>query len=290
MSYGVVYKCTNKINGKCYIGQTTKSLDHRIKRHFKVSKFTKYHFHKALNKYGQDSFKWEVIGRCFSREELNKMEIYYIEYFDTYKYGYNSTKGGEGNISKCSDKTKEKISNTLKEWNKYNENPLKGKKHTEESRRNMSLAQKGKHVGKNNHFYGKTHTLESRKKISDALMATENHPNRGKHLSEEWKRKIGESNKGKIISQEQREKISKTKKGKFVGKESKTSKKYIITDPDGNEFLVVGLQHFSRIYKNGLLDNRLLSKVVEGKRNHHRQYKCRHYNEETDSHLFEYYY
>lgn len=65
-SFGIIYKVTNLINSKCYIGQTTKSLDDRRFIHIKDAKRQKYNslFHKAIIKYGIDNFKWEVLCVC----------------------------------------------------------------------------------------------------------------------------------------------------------------------------------------------------------------------------------
>ena len=261
MAYGIIYKATNKLNDKVYIGQTTKSLDTRIKGHINHCKdiTRKYHFTNALRKYNIDDFNWEIICECIDLNDLNEKEIYYIKYFDTLKNGYNSTIGGEGIV---------------------------GRIVSEEERQRQSERM----VGDKNHYYGKKHTAEIRKKISDKLLTTDKHVNRGKSLSEEWKRKIGESQKGKIISKETLENQSRALKGKYVGKDNKLAKKFVITTPEGEEFFVLGLAHFCRNYKNNLLDDRLISKVVSGKRNHHKKHKCRHYNKETDLHIPEYVY
>ena len=261
MSYGIIYKATNKSNGKCYIGQTTKGLEHRIKRHITHSKdlTRNYYFMNVLRKHGQEGLIWEVLCECKDLNELNEKEVYYIKYYDSFNNGYNSTIGGEGIV---------------------------GHIISEEERKRRSESM----MGKKNPYYGKKHTLEIRKKMSDALLNTENHPNRGKHLSEDWKRKISESNMGKIASKETLEKMSKARFGKYRGKDSTCAKKYVITTPDGFSFYIEGLCDFSRNYLDGLLDFRLLHKVVKGERTHHRKYKCRYYNETEDSNLFEYSY
>ena len=91
----IIYKATNCINGKAYIGQT-KNLDQRIQEHCYNAKYAKYAFHKALKKYGFENFKWEVLADCESREEANLLEVKFIE-----EYGgvestmlYNETAGG----------------------------------------------------------------------------------------------------------------------------------------------------------------------------------------------------
>jgi hypothetical protein len=105
--YGVIYKITNLTNKKCYIGQTTNGdYIKYIKNHFKFAfrnkDEDKKYLYKAIRKYGKENFKWEILGFCYSREELNEAEIDCIEFYRSfvYKYeniyGYNLTKGGEG--------------------------------------------------------------------------------------------------------------------------------------------------------------------------------------------------
>ena len=122
------------------------------------------------------------------------------------------------------------------------DNPMYGKKHTEEAklkmsekgkdrvvsaehRQKISESMKGKHSGVNNPFYGKHHSektkrerrlwrpsTETRKKMSEA--------SKGRVVSAETRRKLSEANKGKEISEETRRKISETLKDRFVGEES----------------------------------------------------------------------
>lgn len=97
MSFGIIYKATNLENGKVYIGQTIKSLETRKNVHY--SKYSScVYFHNALMKYPKDSWTWEVIEQCDSREELDKKEIYWIAFYNSKNsaFGYNLTDGGQG--------------------------------------------------------------------------------------------------------------------------------------------------------------------------------------------------
>jgi len=113
MSYGVIYKITNNINGKVYIGQTTKKLYERIKEHIYNSKRnSQYAIHKAIRKYGENNFNWEIIDTATNRDELNDKEVYWIgKYKSNSHLGYNMTDGGDG-ISgyKMSNEAKKKMS------------------------------------------------------------------------------------------------------------------------------------------------------------------------------------
>lgn len=96
--YGIIYKATNKINNKVYIGQTIKTLKERIYMHYYKAEnslnITHTHFINAIRKYGKDNFDWEIIDQADTQEELNKKEIYWIQFYDSINNGYNIQKGG----------------------------------------------------------------------------------------------------------------------------------------------------------------------------------------------------
>lgn len=120
----LVYLATNLINGKQYVGYTTKTLLERTRVHIykskcKLNKHYFYLFKQALRKYGEDNFKWEVLEQCSTKEECCKKEIIYISKYNTISpNGYNLTTGGNGGI--LLDETKLKISNSLKNYYKLN--------------------------------------------------------------------------------------------------------------------------------------------------------------------------
>lgn len=86
-----IYKITNKINGKMYIGQ---SIDIKTRwKHHLYTKSRDTQLTKAIQKYGKDNFIFEII--CEIPESvLDLYEISYIKYYETYKNGYNMTEGG----------------------------------------------------------------------------------------------------------------------------------------------------------------------------------------------------
>lgn len=107
-----IYKITNIINNKSYIGQTSLSIEQRWKEHLyclKKPECINRPLYRAINKYGVENFKIEQIEEC-SDEELNEKEIFWIEYYDTFNSGYNCTIGGEG-------KRHYKKEDVLKLWN-----------------------------------------------------------------------------------------------------------------------------------------------------------------------------
>ena len=92
--YGIIYKATNLVNGKIYIGQTTKSLEWRRQRHKTETRDSR--FTRALRKYGMEKFNWEVIQVCDSLDELNNTEIDWIAKLAATdrQVGYNTLAGG----------------------------------------------------------------------------------------------------------------------------------------------------------------------------------------------------
>lgn len=137
--YGIIYRAICKVNGKVYIGLTTKTLTKRIKGHIKASKNDKYDrkhcaFHNAIRKYGIENFDITIIDTADSCEELNEKEQYWIAYYDCMvPNGYNMTLGGGGTSGfKMPDDAKKKISAFQKT-----------QPHTPEWNRKVSEAQKG---------------------------------------------------------------------------------------------------------------------------------------------------
>lgn len=162
--YNYVYKITNLINGKIYIGKhSTDNLDDNYMGSGVV-------LHQAYQKYGLENFKKEVIDYYTSEEELNRGEIYWIGQFNSSdpKIGYNRTFGGDGGGK--TEETKQKMSAAKK-----------GKRHSEETKRKISEAIKGE----KNPMYGKH-------------CSGEKHPMYGKHHSDETIQKMSASLKGRI--------------------------------------------------------------------------------------------
>ena len=164
--YGIIYKTTNIINNKIYIGQTTKLND---KNYIGSGLLIK----KAIKKYGKNSFLREILNTCEDQKELDNKEQYWIKEL---KPEYNLDLGGCG-AGKTSDETKKKMSIVRKgrmftnkhknniskskkvfhknnpDFNKGENNGMFGRKQSENAKLKMSLMQQGK----NNNFYGKTH-------------------------------------------------------------------------------------------------------------------------------------
>lgn len=97
---GYIYCITNLINNKKYIGKTLNSITDRFKEHCQDSTRRceeNRPLYRAMNKYGKENFKIELVDTC-EENELSEKEIYYIRIYNTFKFGYNATKGGDGKI------------------------------------------------------------------------------------------------------------------------------------------------------------------------------------------------
>ena len=92
--YGIVYLVYNTCSQRYYVGQTTVGFDNRYKNSWLNEHSYKDTVKEDLQKYGEDSFEYTKIFKvAHNQEELDKLEAYYIEYFDSYKNGYNENRG-----------------------------------------------------------------------------------------------------------------------------------------------------------------------------------------------------
>lgn len=111
MSIGI-YKITNKINNKCYIGQSIHIEERWTDEKYCAFEPTNPHYNsilsKAFRKYGIENFNFEILEKC-PYEFLNEREKFYIQKYDSYYNGYNATTGGEGNSHNEIKITKEEL-------------------------------------------------------------------------------------------------------------------------------------------------------------------------------------
>ena len=95
---GYIYKISNDINNKVYIGKTLASISERWKEHLSdmdKRKNEKRPLYAAMRKYGTSHFYIEEVEQC-SNDIINERECYWIDFYDSYSNGYNATKGGDG--------------------------------------------------------------------------------------------------------------------------------------------------------------------------------------------------
>lgn len=168
---GVIYKVTNILNNKIYIGKTIQKLDKRKNAHFNISKKSNTYFHNAIKKYGEENFVWEILEET-SKNNLNELESFYIS--QNKDNCYNLTKGGDGCLGYKFNKEqllkKSEITKNLWKDKKYKENmSLKMKEISlnnpkyKESIKKATLAAKLKNKGN-------VLKIEERKKLSDGTV------------------------------------------------------------------------------------------------------------------------
>lgn len=187
---GLIYLAKNKITNKVYIGQTTLSLEKRKNRHKTLSLKPNTHFHRSIAKYGYENFKWFVLEELKegTQQDLNNLEIKYIEEHKSVKNGYNMTYGGFGG------KLSKEVCKKIGDMNRGKPSKYKGIPRTKEVKLKIKLSSLGKNTGS---------------------------------LSEEHKEKIGNANKGHSVSISTKNKISLANKGRNLGPLSLDHKKKI---------------------------------------------------------------
>ena len=205
---GYIYLRKNKVNGKCYVGQT-KDIKTRNRQWKNLNwEYGGVIIERARAKYGTDGFSFEILREC-PNEEMDYWEKYYVKEYNSKKpYGYNSTDGGDSTYERT-DEIRKKMSEAHKgkkqspefiekriaklrgrkrpaevvakcaDANKGKKRSpesiekraakLRGKKHSEEHKAKIAAASRGR----KNHFYGKRHTDETKAKISAALKTSE---------------------------------------------------------------------------------------------------------------------
>lgn len=157
-----IYKISNLVNGKSYVGRTS-CFERRMKEHKKKGSYMRYFF----DQYGIENFSFEIICKTKTKEETYQKEIEMIKIHNTLEpNGYNRSKGGISTL---------------------------GFHHSEETKKAISLKRKGKYTKAKNPFYGKKHTLETRNKMRKSWEnreVTETMMNNIKKGTEKVKRKV----------------------------------------------------------------------------------------------------
>lgn len=160
----IIYKIQNLLNGKIYIGQTKRNLKIRMLEHIRH----KTTLSDDIKKFGLENFDVQKIDFCFNQLELDEKERYWINFYNSIEpNGYNKCYGG------LLDST--------------------GYKHTDISKKKMSISKSIMYLGKNNPFYGKKHNDETKSNWSQKRKEL-------KHLTDEQKKNLKESHfKKKVI-------------------------------------------------------------------------------------------
>lgn len=152
-----IYKITNLINGKIYIGQTTRQIEESKSYYGSGVKVN-----GEIYQYGKENFSKDILESCISREELDIREEYWISYYNSTnpEIGLNLREGG--NRSGFSKEFKENVRKRFSAGN----HPWLGKKHSKKSIKKMSESK----LGKNNPMYNKAKEDSTKEKISKALL------------------------------------------------------------------------------------------------------------------------
>lgn len=180
-----IYLIVNSVNGKTYVGQRKSSKEWFEDKY--MGSGTRLGL--AKKKYGIENFEKFLIQYCYSKEEADIAEKFWIaEYRHRGKAEYNIADGGEGGSLN------------------------KGRRFSKEWRRKLSESHKGKLISE-----------EHKMKISEYRKGKPS-PTKGKHFSEESKKKMSEAHKGNSFSEETKRKISESKKGKHLSDETKRKK------------------------------------------------------------------
>jgi len=212
-----IYLIKNIKNNKVYIGSAV-NIDKRWSQHkhyLKEGKHHSEHLQKAWNKYGEQSFTFDIIEEVSNPEHLLAYEQVYLDYYKSYEddRGYNICKVAGSPLGvKHSEETRKKMSeasrNISEETRKKRSVALTGRKHTEQSKRKISEAKRNisEETRKKISEAAKDRmsSKEARKKISEALT--------GRKLSQETKKKISQANIGKKLSEEHKKKLSEVNK------------------------------------------------------------------------------
>lgn len=168
----VVYKITNLINGKVYIGQTVDKLKRRVNR-LQYNIFLK----RAIKLYGMDNFELSIIENCFDISELNKREQFWISFYNSTnnQKGYNLQSGGKN--CRVHEVTKRVLSEKCSGWH-----------HTEKAKQKISEAV----AGSKHWAYGKEFSDEHKENMSNAHL--------GNKHSQATKDKMSKTREGTLIT------------------------------------------------------------------------------------------
>lgn len=184
----IIYKITNTINNKVYIGQTRQKLSKRWGQHNEAKKSS--FLNQAIQKYGKDKFTIEEIDRASNIDELNEKEMYWIKFYNSSNkdFGYNLSPGGLSYI--MTEEQKLKISKSKK--------GIKTGPKSEKGHQNILIAAKNRRKD----YITQEWKDACRKRQIERLKNPEyieflRKSRLGKTHSEEYKKKKSESQKGK---------------------------------------------------------------------------------------------
>jgi hypothetical protein len=218
---GFVYLTTNIVNGKIYVGQFTFKEDKRLNAIYLGSGTV---IEQAIKKYGRKNFKRKILKLCYSINQLNGYETYY-----TLKYnpnldpniGYNQIIGP---VRRSGNKNPMSYPNVRNKSIKSNRKTTSN----EEYKKKQSEIMKEYFKTHEANFKGCKHSEETKDKIRQKSIGRKAW-NKGKHVSEEQKRKQSKKMKGRYVGEnnpnygnkwdeELRKHLSNIKKIQYIGR------------------------------------------------------------------------
>ena len=165
----VIYKIRNVVNEHYYVGSTVDSRK-RFWAHRKALRLGKHdclHLQRAWVKYGEDCFKFEIVEQLNSKEELYPAEQKWLDEHHGKEYCYNSAAHADSPMRDASPEMRARLAEKTKAWLEREGHPRQGYKCTPEEIAYSAEQRKGKHAGEQHYQYGKTVSEEVRKKIGD---------------------------------------------------------------------------------------------------------------------------
>jgi group I intron endonuclease len=191
----IIYKTTNKANGKIYIGKDVKNDPSYLGSGILLR--------KAIQKYGKESFVKEVIEECEDQLALAEREKYWISLLNATdrKIGYNITEGGVGGDTFSNNPNKEAIRNKHRESTRKMMLARGG--YLKDKERQIEACKKGNTARTAN---GYRHSEETKRKLSESLT--------GREFTEEWKNNISIATKEAMARLDQKELQAKALEGR----------------------------------------------------------------------------
>lgn len=274
--FGIIYKVTNSVNGKIYIGQTIRGLIRRRWSHESKARRgkTSMLLPKAIKKYGKENFKWEIIENCDSKDEMDEMEFHYIKQFNSIaKNGYNITFGGEGCHGYKHSELQKKTMNAYKI----------GKKLSKESIEKRSLLQS--YDWELTIPNGEIKIIRNLSKFCSLNGLNVNSMYRvargTRNSYRGYKCRKLTNNSNRSLSNRTRELLLIIHRGKKYSKEQLEKRaltagsKWVVTYPNTSEISILNLKKFCK--ENNINYNCML-RVGRGERTHHKGFKCKKIN------------
>lgn len=255
----IIYKITNELNGKFYVGSTTNPKV-RFRQHRKLLRGNRHHckpLQASWNKYGESRFVFSIVEHVDDSVPLAAVEDTYLtkhvgspECFNTGRSSNapwrNLPKGEHPSIGKTvSQEVKKKISDTLKAYyaEDYFNHPRVGKRHSDATRKLISDKKKGVHAGENHYRHNKTVSEEVRAKISAAQKGRQNKM-KGKKMSEQGRANVAAA-------------VKRGAESHFYGKPPTNvedmKRAIVVVYPDGGERRFAGLSDLKREFGVSLM-------------------------------------